>query len=293
MYNVVWRGESWLLMLPSVPICRASGDESMRISVVIPAFNEEGNIGRLIEETYAEVPPELLGEVLAVDDASDDGTAAEIKALLAKYPSLRYLRHGRRAGQSAALRTAVAAARFPVIATMDGDGQNDPRDIMRLVRRLGSERGEPAMVAGIREGRKGPGSRKAASRLANWIRDKVLADGCPDTGCGIKVYRRDVYLDLPYFTSMHRYLPAFFLTYGHEIAYEKVNDRPRLRGASKYTNLGRALIGLYDLVGVSWLRKRTLVPPVVDSASGASLTETGAEGGSEVRAKTRVASQGG
>lgn len=149
------------------------------------------------------------------------------------------------------------------------------------------------MVAGIREGRKGPGSRKAASRLANWIRDKVLADGCPDTGCGIKVYRRDVYLDLPYFTSMHRYLPAFFLTYGHEIAYEKVNDRPRLRGASKYTNLGRALIGLYDLVGVSWLRKRTLVPPVVDSASGASLTETGAEGGSEVRAKTRVASQGG
>src|SRR5690348_17824300 len=101
-------------MLPSVPICRASGDESMRISVVIPAFDEEGNIGRLIEETYAEVPPELLGEVLAVDDASDDGTAAEIKALLAKYPSLRYLRHGRRAGQSAALRTAVAAARFPV-----------------------------------------------------------------------------------------------------------------------------------------------------------------------------------
>ena len=269
------------------------GDEFMRISVVLPAFNEEGNIGRLIEETYAEVPPELLGEVLAVDDASDDGTAAEIKSLLAKYPSLRYLRHGRRAGQSAALRTAVAAARFPVIATMDGDGQNDPRDIARLVSKLGGEGSEPAMVAGIREGRKGPGSRKLASRLANWIRDKVLADGCPDTGCGIKVYRRDAYLDLPYFTSMHRYLPAFFLTYGHEIAYEKVNDRPRLRGASKYTNLGRALIGLYDLVGVSWLRKRTLVPPVVDGASGASLTETGAKGGSEVRAKARVASQGG
>ena len=265
----------------------------MRISVVIPAFNEEGNIGRLIEETYAEVPQEALGEVLAVDDASDDGTASEIKALLGKYPSLRYLRHGRRGGQSAALRTAVRAARFPIIATMDGDGQNDPRDIMRLAKRLGVEGGEPAMTAGIREGRKGPGSRKAASRFANWIRDKVLADGCPDTGCGIKVYRRDAYLDLPYFTSMHRYLPAFFLTYGHEIAYENVNDRPRLRGASKYTNLGRALIGLYDLVGVSWLRKRTLVPPVVDSASGASLTETGAEGGSEVRAKTRVASQGG
>ena len=265
----------------------------MRISVVIPAFNEEGNIGRLIEETYAEVPQEALGEVLAVDDASDDGTALEIKALLGKYPSLRYLRHGRRGGQSAALRTAVRAARFPIIATMDGDGQNDPRDIMRLAKRLGVEGGEPAMTAGIREGRKGPGSRKAASRFANWIRDKVLADGCPDTGCGIKVYRRDAYLDLPYFTSMHRYLPAFFLTYGHEIAYENVNDRPRLRGASKYTNLGRALIGLYDLVGVSWLRKRTLIPPVVGTASGAVRREDGAERESEPRAKARAASQGG
>ncbi|HZP08693.1 glycosyltransferase family 2 protein [Methyloceanibacter sp.] len=262
----------------------------MLISIVIPAFNEEGNIGRLIEETYAEVPPDLLGEVLAVDDASGDGTAAEIKALLPKYPSLRYLRHGHRAGQSAALRTAVLAARFPVIATMDGDGQNDPRDIAKLMRKLGPEGHEPAMVAGIRTGRKGPGSRKLASRFANWIRDKVLADGCPDTGCGIKVYRRDAYLALPYFTSMHRYLPAFFLTYGHEIAYEAVNDRPRLRGASKYTNLGRALIGLYDLVGVSWLRKRTLVPPVSESAAGASLREAGS---GEVRTKARVASQGG
>jgi len=242
----------------------------MRVSVVIPAFNEEGNIGRLIEETFAKLPEEALGEVLAVDDGSDDGTAAEIKALLSKYSSLRYLRHGRRAGQSAALRTGVIAARFPVIATMDGDGQNDPGDIGRLLGRLGPPGREPAMVAGIREGRKGPGSRKTASHFANWIRDAVLADGCPDTGCGIKVYRRDAYLELPFFTSMHRYLPAFFLTYGHEIAYERVNDRPRLRGASKYTNLGRALIGLYDLVGVSWLRKRTLIPPVAEDVSGSS-----------------------
>jgi dolichol-phosphate mannosyltransferase len=126
------------------------------------------------------------------------------------------------------------------------------------------------MAAGIRAGRKGPGSRKVASRLANSIRDKVLADGCPDTGCGIKLYRRDAFLALPFFTSMHRYLPALFLTYGHEIAYEAVNDRPRLRGASKYTNLGRALIGLYDLVGVSWLRKRTLIPPIAEDVSGAA-----------------------
>ena len=240
----------------------------MRISVVIPAFNEEGNIGRLIEETFAKVPESALGEVVAVDDGSDDGTGAEIKALLGKYERLRYLRHGQRAGQSAALRSGVLSARFPVIATMDGDGQNDPADIMRLFGRLGSQGQEPAMAAGIREGRKGPGSRKVASRFANFIRDKVLADGCPDTGCGIKLYRRDAFLELPFFTSMHRYLPALFLTYGHEIAYEAVNDRPRLKGASKYTNLGRALIGLYDLVGVSWLRKRTHIPPIAAVASG-------------------------
>src|SRR5262249_9719739 len=155
-----------------------------------------------------------------VDDASDDATGEEVKALIARHKALRYLRHGVRSGQSAALRNGVAAARAPVIATMDGDGQNDPADIMRLLAKLGPEGGEPAMVAGIREGRKAAGSRKLASRFANWIRDAVLQDGCPDTGCGLKIYRRADYLTLPYFTSMHRYLPAFYQTYGHEIAYE-------------------------------------------------------------------------
>jgi dolichol-phosphate mannosyltransferase len=153
------------------------------------------------------------------------------------------------------------------------------------------------MAAGIRAGRKGPGLRKAASRFANWIRDKVLADGCPDTGCGIKLYRRDAYLELPYFTSMHRYLPALFLTYGHEIAYEAVNDRPRLRGASKCTNLGRALIGLYDLVGVSWLRKRTLIPLIAEDVSGAGagilLDKVDAGAGPGLGAHQRSVNQGG
>jgi dolichol-phosphate mannosyltransferase len=238
----------------------------MRLSVVIPAFNEEGNIGRLIAETFAAVPESVLGEVIAVDDASDDETGAEIKGLFSTYPALRYVRHGQRAGQSAALRTGVLAARFPAIATMDGDGQNDPKDIMRLYGRLGAVGQEPALVGGLRASRKDTGSKKFASRFANWLRDKVLDDGCPDTGCGIKLYHRDAYLALPYFTSMHRYLPAFFITYGHDAVYEPVNDRPRLRGTSKYTNLGRALIGLYDLVGVSWLRKRTHIPPVAENA---------------------------
>jgi dolichol-phosphate mannosyltransferase len=247
----------------------------MRMSVVIPAYNEAGNIGRLVEETYAAVPASVLHEVIVVDDASDDGTAADVKAQLKAHANLRYLRHGRRAGQSAALRTGVLAASAPVIATMDGDGQNDPKDIMRLFVKLGGAGKEPAMVAGLRAGRKAKGSRKLASRFANWLRDAVLADGCPDTGCGLKVYRRDAYLALPYFTSMHRYLPAFFLTYGHEIAYEPVNDRPRLQGASKYTNVGRALVGIYDLVGVSWLRRRTLIPPVAEEGAGARGTRTG------------------
>jgi dolichol-phosphate mannosyltransferase len=242
----------------------------MRIAVVIPAFNEAGNIGPLIEETVTAVSSDTLAELIVVDDASGDGTADEVKALLPQHQTLRYLRHTRRAGQSAALRTGIAAAKAPIIATMDGDGQNDPADIMRLLPRLGGEGQEPAMVAGLREGRKAKGSRKAASRFANWIRDKVLEDGCPDTGCGLKIYRREAFLLLPYFSGMHRYLPALFLTYGHEIAYERVNDRPRLKGASKYTNLGRALIGLYDLVGVSWLRKRTLLPPIAEDVTGAA-----------------------
>jgi len=176
------------------------------------------------------------------------------------------------------LRSGVLAARFPVIATMDGDGQNDPNDIMRLFDRLGAPGEEPALMGGLRAKRKDTGSKRLASRSANWIRDKVLADGCPDTGCGIKVYHRDVYLKLPFFTSMHRYLPAFFITYGHQVAYEPVNDRPRLRGTSKYTNLGRALIGLYDLVGVSWLRKRTQIPPLAEDVSNTTAqTSPGVE----------------
>lgn len=255
----------------------------MRVSVVIPAYNEAGNIGRLIAETAAVVPDGVLGEIIVVDDCSGDGTGAEIRALLGRAPGLRYLRHGVRAGQSAGLRTGILAARFPVIATMDGDGQNDPRDIARLLERLAPPGGRgPALVGGLREQRKAVGSRRLASRSANWIRDRILADNCPDTGCGIKVYWRQAFLRLPFFTSMHRYLPALFLTYGHEVAYLPVNDRPRLAGASKYTNLGRALIGIYDLFGVAWLRRRTTVPPIAED-SGPTDSLGSRAGGPDLR----------
>ncbi len=240
----------------------------MRLTVVIPALNEAGNIGHLVEETYAVVPSAMLAEVVVVDDASEDATGAEVKALIASgaYPGLRYLRHGERSGQSAALRTGILAATSAVIATMDGDGQNDPRDIPRLAEKLAppGTRG-PALVNGWRTERRDTGSKKWASKAANWIRDSVLKDDCPDTGCGIKVYWREAFLRLPFFTSVHRYLPAMFQSYGHEVAYVPVNDRPRLAGKSKYNNLSRALIGLYDLVGVSWLRRRTKVPPIAEA----------------------------
>lgn len=239
----------------------------MRVAIVIPALNEAGNIGRLVEETYAVVPADLIAEVIVVDDCSEDTTGAEIKALIARgtLPGLRYLRHGVRSGQSAAMRTGILAANSPVIATMDGDGQNDPADIAKLVERLAAPGAKgPALIGGIRTDRKAEGSKRLASRFANWLRDRVLKDNCPDTGCGIKAYWREAFLRLPYFNSMHRYLPALFLSYGHEVAYSAVNDRPRLAGKSKYTNLGRALVGIYDLFGVAWLRKRTKVPPIVE-----------------------------
>ncbi len=239
----------------------------MRVTVVIPALNEAGNIGRLVDETYASVPSGRLAEVIVVDDASVDATSDEIKTLIGSgdYPGLRYLRHDHRSGQSAALRSGILAATSPIIATMDGDGQNDPRDIPKLLEALAPPGSEgPALVGGVRTERKDTGSKRWASRAANWIRDTVLRDNCPDTGCGIKVYWREAFLRLPFFTSMHRYLPALFQMYGHEVAYLPVNDRPRQAGVSKYNNLNRALVGIYDLVGVTWLRQRTKVPQIIE-----------------------------
>ncbi len=239
----------------------------MRVTVVIPALNEAGNIGRLVEETYASVPAQRLAELIVVDDASEDATGLEVKTLIEQRPfprpALSPPRPAQRPERGTALR--ILAATSPTIATMDGDGQNDPHDIPRLLEMLAPPGGDgPALVGGVRTKRKATGSKRWASRAANWIRDKVLQDDCPDTGCGIKVYWREAFLRLPYFTSMHRYLPALFQTYGHEVAYAPVNDRPRQAGVSKYNNLNRALVGIYDLFGVTWIRRRTKVPKIAE-----------------------------
>ena len=253
----------------------------MSVAVVIPALNEEGNIGRLVEETFRAIPPETLGEVIVIDDGSTDGTGAEIKSLMPAYPKLRYIRHREKCGQSAAVRTGVLATRSAIVATMDGDGQNDPADIPHLLKRLGAPGTiGPAFVGGIRVKRKAVGSRKIASVLGNKARNAILKDNCPNSGCGIKVFWREAYLHLPFFTSMHRFNPALFLMHGHKVDYHPVNDRARLAGRSKYTNFNRALLGIYDMIGIVWLRRRTRMPKVTeDSASAGTAGASGAAPG--------------
>lgn len=247
----------------------------MSLSVVLPALNEAGNIGRLVEETLRAIPADRLSEIIVVDDGSDDGTGAEIRALLPVHRKLRYLRHESRAGQSAAIRTGVLAAKGPIIATMDGDGQNDPADIPALLARLGMRMGDgPTAVCGVRAKRRAAGSRRLASRVANGVRNAVFRDNCPDSGCGLKLYWREAFLRLPYFSSMHRFMPTLFLAHGHAVAYEPVGDRPRLTGTSKYTNFSRALTGIYDMFGVVWLRRRTRLPVIAeDSATVARVAD--------------------
>lgn len=242
----------------------ATGAPVPRVAIVIAVLNEAANIaavGAELREALAAAPPECRPwEVVFVDDGSIDTTVAEIARLQAAEPAIRLVRHDRRYGKTAALRTGIAAARAPWIATMDGDGQNDPADLVRMLA-LGIAAGQPApLVAGIRTRRNDPLSRLIATRIANRLRRAVLGDACPDTGCGMKAFRRDDFLLLPGFEGMHRFFPALFQLYGHPLICTPVGHRARLAGVSKYTNLGRALVGIADLLGVIWLRARTRRP---------------------------------
>lgn len=230
------------------------------ISVVIPMHNEAGNITSLVTEIFATIPAPMLGEVIVVDDASTDGSAAEVAALMATNPRLRLVRHGRNAGQSRAVRSGVQAARFPVVATLDGDGQNPPGDIPALVAAFSPD--GPQLVGGHRVNRRDTTSKRLASRMANTIRRALLRDDCPDTGCGLKVFPREAHLALPFFHGQHRYLPALMRANGMTAAFLPVGDRAREHGRSKYTNWQRALVGIPDLLGVAWLVRRARPTPV-------------------------------
>ncbi|MCX7300067.1 MAG: glycosyltransferase family 2 protein [Rhodobacterales bacterium] len=225
-----------------------------QISVVIPVHNEAGNIAALVTEVFGVIPEEMLGEVIVVDDASTDGSAEEVRLLLPEKPNLRLIRHETNAGQSAAVRTGVQAARFSLIATMDGDGQNPPGDIPKLVDAWRAE--GPQLVGGHRTKRRDTWSKRTASRWANLLRRAMLRDDCPDTGCGLKVFERERHLALPFFHGQHRYLPALFKAQGYTAVFLPVRDRNRVHGKSKYTNWKRGIQGIPDLMGVAWLIRR-------------------------------------
>jgi glycosyltransferase involved in cell wall biosynthesis len=229
------------------------------VSVVVPVFNEEGAAVPLAKEIRVAFGGVRL-EIIFIDDASRDSTVQTLLSARPEVPELRVLRHADNSGQSRAVRTGVLAARAPVVVTLDGDGQNDPADAPRLVARLLGGPAELGMVGGRRVRRQDSAAKRWASRLANGVRRRLLRDQAEDTGCGLKAFRREAFLRLPYFDHMHRYLPALMLREGYAVAFEDVNHRPRTSGVSKYTNLGRLGVAMSDLFGVLWLRARSRSP---------------------------------
>ena len=233
------------------------------ISVVVPVYDEEGAAPALAREIAAAFADREF-EMIFVDDASRDATRAGLKALVAEIPQLRVLGHRHNSGQSRAVRTGILAARAPVIVTLDGDGQNDPADGPGLVDALLAGPPELALVGGERVKRQDSAAKKFASRVGNGARKRLLRDTANDTGCGLKAFRREAFLRLPYFDHIHRYLPALMLREGYQVAFRPVNHRHRQTGRSKYTNLGRLIASLSDLIGVMWLQSRARDPGGVD-----------------------------
>lgn len=233
------------------------------LSVVIPVRNEAPNIAPLVEEIEAALGA-VPHEIVYVDDGSTDGTPDALRAARAAGAPVRSIRHFASCGQSAAVVTGVKAARGRWIATLDGDGQNDPADIPRLLARAEAEAaaGRHTLVAGHRVNRKDSGMKRYTSRIANAVRSRLLKDATPDTGCGLKVFARDLFLELPHFDHMHRYLPALTLRQGGHVVSEPVNHRPRVRGASNYGTIDRLLVGIFDLIGMAWLQRRGRRPVI-------------------------------
>jgi dolichol-phosphate mannosyltransferase len=233
------------------------------VSVVVPVRNEAGNIAPLVAEIAAALDGQWRFELVYVNDGSSDGTEAELKRLMASHPWLRRVRHKQSCGQSCAVRSGVAAARAPLVVTLDGDGQNDPAFIPAMLRALEAGGGKVGLIAGQRVGRKSGGFKKLQSRIANAVRGAVLRDGTRDTGCGLKAFRRDMFLSLPYFDGLHRFLPALVRREGYTIGYVDVVDRPRGTGVSNYGLWDRLWVGIMDLAGVWWLiRRKKRVPEI-------------------------------
>ena len=230
---------------------------AVALSVVVPVKDEAENVVPLAREIAAALANEASSEIIFIDDGSTDGTAGVLQALKTEIPTLRVIQHGRNLGQSRGIRTGVRAARSDIVVTLDGDGQNDPADIPKLLAILrASDAKNVGVVSGVRAKRQDTYSRRLASRLGNTVRSKLLNDGASDTGCGLKAFRRDAFLALPYFDHIHRFIITLMLREGYDVRFVEVNHRPRAHGASKYTNLGRLLVSVRDILGVRWLQRR-------------------------------------
>ncbi|GEC16202.1 glycosyltransferase family 2 protein [Nitrobacter winogradskyi] len=232
------------------------------VSIVVPVRNEANNIAPLIEEIAAALDGRWDYEIVYVDDGSTDATAERLTAIMTERGTVRQIRHEKSSGQSAAVRTGVRAARGAIVATLDGDGQNNPQFLPELIMAIEKGEGRIGLAAGQRVGRKDTGFKKFQSRVANKVRSRVLSDGTRDTGCGLKAFRREVFLSLPYFDGLHRFLPALVRREGYDIAYVDVTDRPRRSGVSNYGFFDRLWIGIIDLAGVWWLIRRKRSTPV-------------------------------
>ncbi len=236
--------------------------ESLELSVIIPVKNEAGNAGPLAAEIHAALAGRGAFEIVFVNDGSTDATAAELAALAGGDPRIRVVTHRQSCGQSQATISGVAAARGIWIATLDGDGQNDPADLPKLLAAR-DQRGQAAqrtLFIGRRGQRRDGVLRSLASRIANGVRGALLGDRTPDSGCGIKLIRRELFLELPRFNALHRFLPALVIRAGGSAISVPVNHRPRLRGVSKYGILQRGAVGVVDLLGVFWLSRRNTLP---------------------------------
>ncbi len=247
------------------PVTAASATSTVppELAVVVPVHNEAANIGDLVREIHAALADVTTFEVVVVDDGSDDETPATLAELAKRYPRLRSFRHARNCGQSAALVTGVRLATAALIATLDGDGQNDPADIPGLLMRWSSGPAlVPRLMVGWRARRRDTWVRRISSRIANTVRGNLLGDHTPDTGCGLKLFERSTFLALPAFDHMHRFLPALVLRAGGTVLSVPVSHRPRLHGRSHYGVLNRLGVGLIDLAGVMWLRRRSVLPSI-------------------------------
>jgi dolichol-phosphate mannosyltransferase len=254
---------------PDLTMSDMRGDETPpTVSVVVPVRNEAGNIAPLVTEIAAALSDTAHFEIVYVNDGSTDATRAELTALMASRPWLRAVEHVSSCGQSAAVRTGARHARGAVVVTLDGDGQNDPAFIPAMLKALADGAPRIGLIAGQRVGRKDTGFKRFQSRIANGVRSAVLRDGTRDTGCGLKAVRRDLFLSLPYFDGLHRFLPALVRREGFDIGYVDVIDRARRAGVSNYGMWDRLWIGILDLAGVWWLIRRKQRVPQVSEVNG-------------------------